>query len=426
MEGLRSRKNSVYPINVTNDTVVDFAMMLDTQVKKCMLSLDSQDLIDLVPMIVSVLISFDENITQLLECQSKRDSMTERNKTLTLQLKEVKSELVVERQAHSESIEDSDSQIRDLVQDKNQLDSDLKRLRAKIEQDKNDIDCINQNIIKMAKENNRMAIENSELKDNIENLKDNLENLKSKVKANNNAVSNIPSVSHVSTNNSFLTPSTSENPKVSKVKCNTIHILGDSNIRGLGAVVKQYVCRYVQVRAMCVPGGGLCQLNAKFIEQPKPGDLIAIHSGGNDVCSTKWDDVKQSLHSIITQFPECKFVIFSVPARYDYPFLNKHVNKFNTLLKYALQDYQNVQLIQTRHLIRPNHMKRDGIHYNAAGQNKLAKKIVSMVHLNPELNVSPIVNPGAAASPSNLRTTPVTLSPPSLQEEMEESFFNTQ
>lgn len=202
MEGLRSRKNSVYPINVTNDTVVDFAMMLDTQVKKCMLSLDSQDLIDLVPMIVSVLISFDENITQLLECQSKRDSMTERNKTLTLQLKEVKSELVVERQAHSESIEDSDSQIRDLVQDKNQLDSDLKRLRAKIEQDKNDIDCINQNIIKMAKENNRMAIENSELKDNIENLKDNLENLKSKVKANNNAVSNIPSVSHVSTNNS--------------------------------------------------------------------------------------------------------------------------------------------------------------------------------------------------------------------------------
>lgn len=413
---LRSSKNvkPCYTSDITNDTVVDFAMRLDTQVKKCMESLDTQTLTDLVPIIVSALTSFDEHVTELIECQKKRDSLVEKNKALNLQFKDLRSVLETERKAHAEIIDESDTHMRELTQERNQADMDVKRLKNKMEKDKYDIDCINQNIMKMSKENNRVILENVELKENIDTLREHLENLKSKIrsdaaKSNNSEATGLSVPAH--------RPAISDEARAARVRprfqCSNVHILGDSNVRGLGALVKQYVRSYVQVRSSCVPGGGLCQLNSKFIVDPQPGDLIVIHAGTNDICSTKWEDIKQSLHSLINKFPECGFLIFMVPTRYDdYSFFNKHINKFNTLIKYAVQDFHNVHLIQTRRVIKTKFMKKDGIHYNLAGQNKLANKIVSFINQIPAVNSNQATTTDHRASSRNENC---------LQDELDES-----
>ncbi|KAI5709858.1 hypothetical protein M8J75_003733 [Diaphorina citri] len=137
------------------------------------------------------------------------------------------------------------------------------------------------------------------------------------------------------------------------------------------------------------PISGLKINQAAFISQPVPGDLIILHAGTNDICQTDWTTIKQSLESFIARYSHCSIVVFTVPPRYDLPHLNKHINRFNTLLKYAVRDASNVKLIITKRLISPKLFKADGLHYNDQGKDKLARKILSLLQDIPTVPDSP-------------------------------------
>ncbi|KAI5742094.1 hypothetical protein M8J77_002967 [Diaphorina citri] len=387
-KALRSRmndNNSCLSLDLTSEFVWDFALRLDTQVKKCLETLDSQDIKNLVPIIVGVLQSLDQNITDLIECQKKRDSLQEKTKNQSNLIKQLKQDLEIERKAHQETILESDTQIRELTNEHHSAEADVKRMKQKIEQDKNDIDCMSLNIIKMSKETNKVALENTKLKESIDSLKEQLSDLEAKLKENpRNHTPDLPNV--IPTTSTMENKATRPGPQF---QCRTVHVLGDSNTRGMGSIMKQYVCNNLKVLTSCIPGGGLCQLPDAFINEPLPGDLIILHAGTNDICCTKWDQIKQHLGSFFSRYHGCDFLIFTVPPRYDCPYLNKHINKFNTLLKYFVPSYNNVQLQYINRIISRKHMKTDGIHYNSQGQNKLARKIAGMIKQDPAQPLSP-------------------------------------
>ncbi|XP_026675736.1 uncharacterized protein LOC113465423 [Diaphorina citri] len=377
---LRSRTNSTscFPLNLTHDLVYDFALRFDTQIKKCLDTCDHQDISDLIPIIVQTLSSLDDHINDLTECRKKKDALQEKVKTQSAANKQIKEELKIERHAHQDTILQGDTHILELTEEKRVMEEECKTLKQNISIEKSNIQTLNKRICDLSSETARTTIENNNLKESIITLRSRLNVLEEKLKE-----KSISDIQQIGPKTSLLKRSFVTHPK-------TIHILGDSNVRGLGATVTQRCSNKLRFLTSCVPGGGLCQINqAAFISQPVPGDLIILHAGTNDICQTDWTTIKQSLESFIARYSHCSIVVFTVPPRYDLPHLNKHINRFNTLLKYAVRDASNVKLIITKRLISPKLFKADGLHYNDQGKDKMARKILSLLQDIPTVPDSP-------------------------------------
>ncbi|KAL1446613.1 hypothetical protein WDU94_015572 [Cyamophila willieti] len=409
---LRSKvdTNSCFPLSLTNDYVYDFAIRLDTQVKKCIETTDVQEIKDLVPIIVETLTSLDEYSNELADCQRKRDALQEKLKTKNVTIKQLKQQLDVECKAHQDTILDSDTQILELTEEKRLVEEDYKTLKNKITTDRINIDRVNKRIGELTNETNEVTNNNEKLRESIQNLRTRLNHLQVKV-----SKSKTPPMQQV--------PSTSSSSQTDfNTQARTIHVLGDSNVRGLGLVIRELSGHEkIKVLTSCIPGGGLCQLNNAFIEYPENGDVVIIHAGTNDICKTEWSDIKQSLTSLVTKYQHCKIVVFTVPPRCDYPYLNKHINKFNTLLKYEVGHFKNVQLVVTKRLIKPDHMKADGIHYNSKGREKIARKIMSVKYfptvpyarpLIPSSGLEPDITSPQVVTITSPAPTPNAMSPP--------------
>ncbi|KAI5724043.1 hypothetical protein M8J76_014707 [Diaphorina citri] len=367
-----SGSNTCFPLSLTNDLVYEFAVRLDTQVKKCMADADSQNVADLVPIIVDTLTSLDQHMNDLLECQNKRDALQDKVKSQTAKIKKLRQDLEIERKAHQDTILDSDTQILELTEEKRSAKLEYENLRKKISNDKINIETVNKRIDQLSSESNEVSLENNALKESIDTLRTRLNHLQIRVKERNIRMISNP---HPQQSQHRSIPQNETHDTDIGVK--KVHVLGDSNVRGLGAIMSQnYANSKTRILTSCIPGGGLCQLKNSFIQDPVPGDTIILHAGTNDICHTKWEEIKKSLEEMCTGFSQCNIVVFTVPPRYDYPYLNKHINKFNTLVKYAVQNYGNVRLVITKRIITPKQMKADGIHYNQRGQQKIAKKMM--------------------------------------------------
>uniref|UniRef100_A0A8D8Z9V0 Uncharacterized protein n=1 Tax=Cacopsylla melanoneura TaxID=428564 RepID=A0A8D8Z9V0_9HEMI len=410
VRSLRSKVDhtSCFPLNLTSDYVFDFAVRLDTQVKKCLETTNRQDITDLVPIIVETLTSLDQYTNDLLECQKKRDSLQENLKTKNLTLKQLKQQFDVECKAHQDTILDSDTQILELTEEKRVVEEEYKTLKKKINTDRVNIDMVNKRIGKLTTETNEVTNSNVKLKESIQHLRTRLNHLQ--LKASKNALSknqSVPNGNHgpsISCINISQPDPNSQDINIQPnptIPARTIHLLGDSNVRGIGTLMcKNSGNSTVKVLTSCIPGGGLCQLNDAFIQHPVPGDIIIIHAGTNDICSTEWTNIKRSLGALITKYLQCNIIVFTVPPRGDYLYLNKHINKFNTLLKYEFEQYKNVHLVPTKRLLKTNHIKADGVHYNQQGREKIAKKMMSFQYL-PILSrdYPPILSPTMIGEP---------------------------
>lgn len=371
-----------------NDTVLELASRLDHESKKCLETEECQHIQSLIPIIDETLVLLDSTLTQSLGYQTKYEVQVEKIKTLSSESRHLKQELSKEREAHQDTIQEGDSQIQAISDEKKTSEFELIQLKKKIDKDQIQIQELNKNIIDIASETKNVETENKVLKISIENLKTQLLDYKDKLKS-----EPFPIIPTTSPNVQF------HSKDINLPPCERIHIIGDSNVRNLGRFVSEYLPRGPEVFTSCIPRGGICQLTSCFIKYPTPGDLIFINSGTNDICSSPWPEIKSCLDNLLVEFNQCRFIILSVPQRYDKTYLNTHINKFNTLLKYAIQRRGNVQLIQTRRIITSRCMKKDGIHYSDNGKEKIATKIATAYHastrttLPPETECIPMVSP---------------------------------
>lgn len=365
----RNRVNQLpFCADITHEPVLDLAIQLENQVKKCLESLSSQDINNLVPIIVESLVSLDSSMTLAQERLDKLDAMTGKLNTKSDQIKQLKQELSKERQGHQQTIDESDLQIEELSKHKKSAEQKQMMLQKKIQEDKQSIQDMTNKIADMTTESRRINAANDDLRNEIQMLK-------SRVTYLNLQLLESAKTSQVCEDIQDTSPTATRSDSA----CKTIHIVGDSNVRGLGSIVRQFVSGNTEVYTSCVPGGGLSEITCEsFIRKPIPGDLIVIHAGTNDICVTKWDIIKRSLQRLFTTFHQCRFLVMTVPQRYDNVHLNKHINKFNTLVKYVTQDYEYVRAVQTRRTITPRYMKHDGVHYNVEGKERIARKIATL------------------------------------------------
>ncbi|KAL1447944.1 hypothetical protein WDU94_001921 [Cyamophila willieti] len=391
---LRSKvdQNSCFPLNLTNDYVYEFAVRLDTQVKKCLETTDKQDITNLIPIIVETLTSLDQYTNELVECQRKRDSLQEKLKTKNQSIKEIKRQLEVECRAHQDTILDSDTHILELTEEKRVVEEEFTTLKKKIATDKINIVNVNKRIGELNAETNEFTkylLPAAVVKQIL------LSRIQIQIPVPNETLQSPQDLSIFG---------------------------GDSNVRGIGSLMGELSGRNkFKVLTSCIPGGGLCEVSDAFIECPLPGDIIIIHAGTNDICSTQWTNIQRSLSALISKYPHCSIIVFSVPPRHDYLHLNKHINKFNTLMKYELAKYPNAQLIPTKRLLKPSLMKPDGIHYNSQGRTKIAKKMLSFNNLlNQWRDCSPIPPP-----PRISDQVPATTPPPEDDVLIAETFSST-
>ncbi|KAI5718041.1 hypothetical protein M8J77_015237 [Diaphorina citri] len=324
-------------------------------------------------------------------------------------------------------LEIPESQLGFDLEEKRSAKLEYENLRKKISNDKINIETVNKRIDQLSSESNEVSLENNALKESIDTLRTRLNHLQIRVKERNIRMISNP---HPQQSQHRSIPQNETHDTDIGVK--KVHVLGDSNVRGLGAIMSQnYANSKTRILTSCIPGGGLCQLKNSFIQDPVPGDTIILHAGTNDICHTKWEEIKKSLEEMCTGFSQCNIVVFTVPPRYDYPYLNKHINKFNTLVKYAVQNYGNVRLVITKRIITPKQMKADGIHYNQRGQQKIAKKMMdfssrighqlrdSMTIISLDTTEAPHIAPHSSTETAPVNNT----NEKSLHDELDESSF---
>uniref|UniRef100_A0A8D8Z9H8 Uncharacterized protein n=1 Tax=Cacopsylla melanoneura TaxID=428564 RepID=A0A8D8Z9H8_9HEMI len=368
----RNRVNQLpFSADITHEPVLVLAIQLENQVKKCLESLESQDINNLVPIIVESLVSLDSSMTLAQERLDRLEALTGKMSVKSDQIKHLKQELSNERQGHQQTIDESDSQYEELSKQKKSAEQEQMKLRQKIQEDKQSIQDMTSKIVDMTTETRRVNAANDDLRNEIQILKSRVTCLNIQLLESAKASPDSPVYEGIQDTSSAV--------NISGTACKTIHIVGDSNVRGLGSIVRQFVSGNTEVYTSCVPGGGLCEIKIEsFIRKPVPGDLIVVHAGTNDICVTKWDSIKRALQQLFTTFHQCQFLVMTVPPRYDCVHLNKHINKFNTLVKYVTQDYDYVRVVQTRRAVTPRYMKQDGVHYNAEGKERIARKIASL------------------------------------------------
>ncbi|KAL1446219.1 hypothetical protein WDU94_012250, partial [Cyamophila willieti] len=297
-------------MNFTNDAVSELAFKLENVAKKCLETQDCQHMQIIIPIIDETLILLDSTLTQSLGYQNKCEAQVDKIKTLVHESKHLKLELSKEREAHQDTINEGDSQIQAITNEKKTTELELNQWKKKFDKDRSQIQELNNKITEITSETKKVETENKALKSSIKNLKNHLLDCKAKL------IEPSPSPTVPRT---IRTSDEAQNhlDDSNLPPCRRIHIIGDSNVRNLGEFVFQFLPSESEVFTSCVPGGGICQLKNSFIKYPAPGDLIVINAGTNDICSSPWPEIKGSLNNLLDEFSQCRIVVLSVPQRYD-------------------------------------------------------------------------------------------------------------
>lgn len=181
------------------------------------------------------------------------------------------------------------------------------------------------------------------------------------------------------------TPILDQNHHSQKVEPNnvTYHIIGDSHVRGLRDKLAPLLPKNYGINTFFQPGAGFqgvayAQRKSPSLINPSPGDPVIIICGTNDIFTTPWDIMQNSLKVLLDKFSSSHLVcLVGIPYRYDNRKQNFHIGRLNSKINNYIKSkkYQQVVLLNPNKFLKPKDFAVDGVHLNKAGKSKLAHKI---------------------------------------------------
>uniref|UniRef100_A0A8D8QN37 Uncharacterized protein n=1 Tax=Cacopsylla melanoneura TaxID=428564 RepID=A0A8D8QN37_9HEMI len=156
------------------------------------------------------------------------------------------------------------------------------------------------------------------------------------------------------------------------------HLVGDSHVRALGQILRED--HQQNVYSTFKPGAGFEAIHESCSLELESDDNenVIIFCGTNDVQSSDWSKVKQSIISIISKYKHKRLSFILVPIRWDRPYVNTRVEQFNTMLRKLFKE-NCISYLDPNFYLRPWHYTRDGIHMNRKGKRLICLKIKSQL-----------------------------------------------
>lgn len=180
--------------------------------------------------------------------------------------------------------------------------------------------------------------------------------------------------------------------KNSPFKC---HIIGDSHVRGLRDKLLPLLPTGCSVETCFQPGAGF-QLVAAAHTQAGPliqlttDDVVVLLCGTNDLCTTQWETIQNSLDGLLEKFQHCRLLCISnIPFRFDNKKLNFHISRLNAKIRfYVKSKSKNVHIIDSCKNLKPKDYSKDGVHINKGGKSKLCARISKIISSCSKLGCS--------------------------------------
>lgn len=177
-----------------------------------------------------------------------------------------------------------------------------------------------------------------------------------------------------------------------KSEIHTVSLLGDSHCRGLGFYLRRF---YDKVEIFFKPGGGFVEIKdthtSAMLEASKD-DKIIYFCGTNDIQDRNWSKVFSAVDEILSRYSPNNLCFVLVPIRWDRPYLNTSVQKFNNKLREKLRD-KNISYLDPNYFLRPWHYAVDGLHLNIKGKRLVGLKLKDHLEKVSKFSNQPILEP---------------------------------
>lgn len=163
-------------------------------------------------------------------------------------------------------------------------------------------------------------------------------------------------------------------------KSSRIFVIGDSIGKSIEKMLGDKCPSHSKVVNFTQGGIGIKQANNIFVnQQVSANDFAVIIIGTNDLFKTSWSDMKSAFLSLLEKLKSCKKIyLVQITKRYDIPKANKHIVKLNTSIKYLVNSFKNVNVINSK-CITYHHLSDDKLHLNTSGKRILVHTILTTV-----------------------------------------------
>lgn len=201
--------------------------------------------------------------------------------------------------------------------------------------------------------------------------------------------------------------------KTKKLSCDaksthSVMILADSHGRNVNKIIKNKLDSKYNSIGIFKPNATFEQVTDNIgglTSSLSKNDNVIIIAGTNNINNKKYPSFKHIV-DIMRLCTKTRLAISTVPYRYDFPYLNKYIFKFNkklveTVRNFNLWTNEDVDIIDINHGCSRRHYTVHGLHFNAKGKTKIADTLVNYIKFGNNVSTSNLIHiPSVSALPN--------------------------
>ncbi|KAI5739181.1 hypothetical protein M8J77_016013 [Diaphorina citri] len=158
-----------------------------------------------------------------------------------------------------------------------------------------------------------------------------------------------------------------------------VHLLGDSHITNIKHHLSKNVPTSWNIKENFKSGASFKSTKQRLDNSPSfnvsQNDLTVLMLGSNDACVGIWTNMEHDIEAMINKLDTTKICFVLIPLRYDCPWMNKHIIRLNTKIKYFVRQFQNILVLNPNKDLTDWDYTNHGAHLSRHGKRKLSQRI---------------------------------------------------
>ncbi|KAI5732026.1 hypothetical protein M8J77_020014 [Diaphorina citri] len=158
-----------------------------------------------------------------------------------------------------------------------------------------------------------------------------------------------------------------------------VHLLGDCHIRKIKHHLSKNVPTSWNIKENFDSGASFKSTKQRLDNSPSfnvsQNDLTVLMLGSNDACVGIWTDMENDIKAMIKKPDTTKICFVLIPLRYDCPWMNKHIIRLNTKIKYFVRQFQNILVLNPNKDLTDWEYTNHCAHLSRHGKRKLSQRI---------------------------------------------------